>query len=545
MELFFSRRVRRAVRNFLEDSQESQQRRRRNEISYPTLKGEDGIRLLELSPGNDEQPIQCNLKLARVSERPLYSAVSYTWGDPEPSHIIEVNAQSFRVRDNLFQLLSQLRHPEHKQTLWIDALCINQMDGRERSAQVRKMAEIFSTAVQVIAWLRDYPVGTEGRMISDALTPDFIDKYSSFQMFHIRKGFFAHEYWRRRWIIQEIALAHSVTLFCGRNTAPLAHVKNLTLSEQHQDALAYRLCLLQETTSNSKSTLAELLSDYEETQCQDDRDKIYALLSLTSGAAGMFPISYEMTRLDLLSASLGFSSAVQAFNSVNTVNFALALSKQLGMSQLHWEPAEHHSLFEGMPDEQVLDARAWRVRSVLFTHGVVVQRTAPTAELHKSLESYRERLAPLNQYSKISLKETNLPESALHKTYEPFGLTRQMYRSGNAQQISPRDLYAFVWQPLNSIARIGFATTRTERSDLVCRFVGTDVAIVLRGSPKEYAIVGRAWLGTHIEDLAAIPSLPEIEQLYGSPSNRPRTELIIYTQGTQHLDLIRLARSDH
>jgi len=37
--------------------------------------------------------------------------------------------------------------------LWIDAVCINQDDLDEKTAQVRMMKEIYSGAVEVVAWL--------------------------------------------------------------------------------------------------------------------------------------------------------------------------------------------------------------------------------------------------------------------------------------------------------------------------------------------------------------------------------------------------------
>lgn len=49
--------------------------------------------------------------------------------------------------------LEQLRHEEADRFLWIDALCINQGDDRERNVPVRNMFEIFAKARQVVAWL--------------------------------------------------------------------------------------------------------------------------------------------------------------------------------------------------------------------------------------------------------------------------------------------------------------------------------------------------------------------------------------------------------
>ncbi|TVY50468.1 Heterokaryon incompatibility protein 6,OR allele [Lachnellula cervina] len=48
--------------------------------------------------------------------------------------------------------LAALRGPK-AQVLWVDALCINQKDLEERSAQVRQMADIYGKAWRVVVWL--------------------------------------------------------------------------------------------------------------------------------------------------------------------------------------------------------------------------------------------------------------------------------------------------------------------------------------------------------------------------------------------------------
>jgi len=37
--------------------------------------------------------------------------------------------------------------------MWVDAICINQVDGSEKSRQVQQMGRIFSGAAMVLAWL--------------------------------------------------------------------------------------------------------------------------------------------------------------------------------------------------------------------------------------------------------------------------------------------------------------------------------------------------------------------------------------------------------
>jgi hypothetical protein len=86
-----------------------------------------------------------------------YETLSYAWGSPsEPSHDILVNGQRYRVRQNLYHVLSQLgislRYASDVR-LWVDAICINQDDGLERATQVKRMKQIYSTAMRTVVWL--------------------------------------------------------------------------------------------------------------------------------------------------------------------------------------------------------------------------------------------------------------------------------------------------------------------------------------------------------------------------------------------------------
>ncbi|KAK4177793.1 heterokaryon incompatibility protein-domain-containing protein [Triangularia setosa] len=82
-----------------------------------------------------------------------YITMSYTWGPPEPSHTIFLNDHEVQVGGNLYQMLQRLRKSvEVKQPhikVWIDALCINQSDEKEKKTEVQKMDLIYSMALAV------------------------------------------------------------------------------------------------------------------------------------------------------------------------------------------------------------------------------------------------------------------------------------------------------------------------------------------------------------------------------------------------------------
>ncbi|KAK1811110.1 hypothetical protein LTR12_014542 [Friedmanniomyces endolithicus] len=112
-----------------------------------------GVRILELLPGTREDSIVCRLLTERLSVTTRFEALSYTWGAAEPSHTITVNSMPFIVRENLEQALRHLRKKTRRRRLWVDAVCINQLDVEERATQVMQMGQIYRNADQVLIWL--------------------------------------------------------------------------------------------------------------------------------------------------------------------------------------------------------------------------------------------------------------------------------------------------------------------------------------------------------------------------------------------------------
>jgi vancomycin permeability regulator SanA len=62
-------------------------------------------------------------------------------------------AQLCIITQNLHIALQYLRQKDKPRLFWIDAICINQTDLEERSAQVLKMKDIFEKANDVVIWL--------------------------------------------------------------------------------------------------------------------------------------------------------------------------------------------------------------------------------------------------------------------------------------------------------------------------------------------------------------------------------------------------------
>ena len=119
----------------------------------PLENSSEQIRLLTLMPGKGDEVINCEQVTILLDDTLAYEALSYAWGSPETTHSILFHGNHFPVTTNLHTALQHLRQPETPRCLWIDALCIDQLNDAEKSAQVQLMGDVYRRASQVLAWL--------------------------------------------------------------------------------------------------------------------------------------------------------------------------------------------------------------------------------------------------------------------------------------------------------------------------------------------------------------------------------------------------------
>ncbi|WZH49375.1 Heterokaryon incompatibility protein Het-6OR allele [Fusarium acuminatum] len=181
-----------------------------------------------------------------------FIALSYVWGHPElpegePCHSITVDGCTVEVTPNLYYALTQLSQSCRVRQgfkLWTDAICIDQENADEKGQQIARMCDIYQLAWQVVIWLgpsdqgsalalsalywlareseRPEPMGSfyyEGFSLD--LKPLFImwPKYYSPMKKKVYKAlfhFFTRPYWRRMWVVQEVAMGNSQSpVICG------------------------------------------------------------------------------------------------------------------------------------------------------------------------------------------------------------------------------------------------------------------------------------------------------------------------------------------
>jgi len=124
---------------------------------HPLLSEENQIRLIRLMPSKDKDAtIECqvfNYSLNPAKGIHLYEALSYVWGNAKETVSINIDKRLFDATKNLYAALLRLRDDYFDRILWVDAICINQMDEREKEKQIWLMSRIYGHASRVIVWL--------------------------------------------------------------------------------------------------------------------------------------------------------------------------------------------------------------------------------------------------------------------------------------------------------------------------------------------------------------------------------------------------------
>lgn len=93
-------------------------------------------------------------RLIQFAQLPAFHALSYVWGAPQRTHHILIDNQLLYITENLYLALRDFQRQSVAHAyVWADAICINQADLAERSAQVLLMGEIYHSAFSVQIWI--------------------------------------------------------------------------------------------------------------------------------------------------------------------------------------------------------------------------------------------------------------------------------------------------------------------------------------------------------------------------------------------------------
>ncbi|KAK4231607.1 heterokaryon incompatibility protein-domain-containing protein [Podospora fimiseda] len=76
------------------------------------------------------------------------------WGTPGNQGTLEVDGKHITVSKNAWEVLEAMQsRPKLGKLFWIDTVCIDQGNTKERNHQVSLMRDIYSSAEKVYVWL--------------------------------------------------------------------------------------------------------------------------------------------------------------------------------------------------------------------------------------------------------------------------------------------------------------------------------------------------------------------------------------------------------
>ncbi|KAK7182553.1 hypothetical protein PSPO01_11343 [Paraphaeosphaeria sporulosa] len=277
---------------------------------------------------------------------PRYESLSYVWGTEEAKSKVHVVHDSLMdvpsliyVRSNLYNALKYLRDPLMERVLWVDAICVNQADVRERNREVANMARIYTFASRTIIWLgledesgaskRAFEIlGFIGEQFETTtergifVTPGFKNRSASDTAFpsayvHLRsllsvtcdrteqvgpiysnsdweaiEEILTRSWWDRLWIWQEARLGYRKAIVqCGPGTIPWSSLAHSTAAFSLSGNLIFGASFNASLVAQRRHLFAggkweddieHLLVGTQKAQYTDEHDRIYALLGLVS-----------------------------------------------------------------------------------------------------------------------------------------------------------------------------------------------------------------------------------------------------------------------
>ena len=211
--------------------------RRYKSFTYDTLPSEEQlIRVMVLhGSGVEDAEVTCELKTVDFKKEGgfnhPYEALSWCWGSAQPTGTIIIrkgqNDQrrlQRKVTPDLVAALKALRYQGKDRWLWIDQICVDQDNPSEKNHQVAMMSEIYGRASKVCIWLGEGTPSSHNALMfikNEVLQLQNFDELcgskQATEKWNDLLVLMQRPWFSRRWVVQEVALAHRTVLYCGRD----------------------------------------------------------------------------------------------------------------------------------------------------------------------------------------------------------------------------------------------------------------------------------------------------------------------------------------
>jgi hypothetical protein len=314
------------------------------------------IRLVDILPPHTNGTIRCSVRHTQISGplvKTAYTCLSYAWGPPATTHTILMNEKPMKVGHNLWEFLCAVtvrkwKDPGKRHSigswyhdLWIDALCIDQTNDKEKNHQVQKMGRIYQGANEVIAWLGGDPSTAALFDYDEKDIPEFLGRGTekSQLLRDLYQDLGEITYWNRAWVVQEIILAKDVYFLSRESTIRLYDLRRIGEKLGVLARVPEVAGLLKLVTERSMTVrpfnLIEIVELFRNKGCKDVRDRIYSVLSISCDGARL-PVKYDSSMVELARSALRLYKDGVCLPNVFTILQAIEMgSKDLGLES-YW-----------------------------------------------------------------------------------------------------------------------------------------------------------------------------------------------------------------
>ncbi|KAJ2986965.1 hypothetical protein NUW58_g4773 [Xylaria curta] len=306
------------------------------------------IRLLDLVSTTASGDLQGRVRRFSASDKPSFVSVSHVWGEAKSARPMYLESgcgtKTVRISSNLESFLigvlchdanslPQLWEDGSRLPMWIDMICINQVDAEEKASQIPLMRDIYSLARSVLIWIHEYDQYIRYafyylRQLLEKTENGQVDESRYWTLFDpigwdALRRLLSCEWFHRRWTIQEAVIPQEATVLCGPDVmtmtdmfrgidiavpALLARPKEIKVLKFANTGSVRPLLVLKELKKlyNGKKNQLQLLWLLEHlrfTRSTLAHDQIYALLGLChhQEMAGN-PIRYDLRPEDAYKA---------------------------------------------------------------------------------------------------------------------------------------------------------------------------------------------------------------------------------------------------
>lgn len=346
---------------------------------YLPLSTPTSIRVLNLHPcaaNSEDKQLHCTIEEVSLGSDPVFQAISYTWGENLFPCTLLCGSDTIKITQNLHDALQNFRQPDEELRIWIDAICINQSDTKEKSHQIPLMEEIYRKASNVLIWLGTESEGSmEVMKYLTHIGSKFLERggpilepkveqhceehgaankllweevYSDTEMTKKTDVIWTRSWFSRRWIIQEVAFAKQAVLYCGTQKIAwdILAMAAEVLARFEGDGSQYlnrrtgigrgasskglqnitKLARIRKEIWSSEGATAgrqmhACLEDARGFDCRDDKDRVFALLGIFNHRRkNPFTIEYEKSEAEVFEAFARY--CIRESDSVDVLSWA-------------------------------------------------------------------------------------------------------------------------------------------------------------------------------------------------------------------------------